>query len=403
MSFFRKENGEVSLLIDIGNGSVTGSFVLFKTKDTPLFLYSLSLPFNITEKPDATRLLENMLTLLDTLLATSWKSGFTHTYWKGRKKQISKVLIAFSSPWFVSKTKHIELSKEKDFIISKSFLEDVISKEETIFLNELSAGNSDNKEEVFSVIEKGIVHSKVNGYTIDNTIGKKTRNFDAFLCLAATSKNVTDKVYDRLLKYSHVPRDSVFMHTFPLVSFTVIRDIHGTPESFVMMDITSEVTDLTLIDDGVIIASSSMPSGKNFIIRKIADSFSVSAEIASSMLNLYSAKRMGDKETEEVENVLRDVEKEWAIYLENALQELTPKMTLPGVVYLTLDSEVAEIYGQFLKLQKTDTTAVFRKNMEIRIITKETLADKYMSKISVPANQFIVLLAVFYDKIIRKA
>ena len=69
-----------------------------------------------------------------------------------------------------------------------------------------------------------------------------------------------------------------------------------------------------------------------------------------------------------IEEIFADVEKEWSIYLENGLSDLSPQFILPGNVYLTCDSDVENIYTNFLKLSKTDETAMFRKNIEINFL-----------------------------------
>lgn len=396
LSLFRKNTDEVSLLLDIGNGSITGSLVLFRKGSKPDFLYSLEVPFIISEKPNVSKLAEDMVGLLQTLLQDTMKLGFRHKYWKDKTKKIDGALLTFSSPWFVSKTKHIELSNDSSFVITKAFVEDIIKKEEEIFKNELK---SNVTESDFQVIEKSIVHTKINGYTLDDSIGKKTKNLDAFLYMSVVSTGIINKVEDILLKFAHIPKNRVLIHTFPLVSFTVVRDVFSASSDFILIDVTGEVTDITLVQNDVIKQSVSIPSGRNFMIRKIMKSFNVPSEIAESTLNLYTEDKLSPEDLVKMEEVIVDVEKEWSIYLESGLNELSPKMILPGNIYLTADNDVSGVYINFLRLSKTDSTAMFRKALNINHVSLESTSTFYIADSTVRTNEFAVILAIFYNKV----
>ena len=314
-------------------------------------------------------------------------------------KKIEKVLVTFSSPWFALKTKHINLVQQNYFLITKDFLDDIIEKEKKVFEKLLSGEDSPNKS--FEIVEKSIVHTKINGYEMSNSLGRKTKNFDAYLCLSVVGKSTIDIVHNAILKNSHIPADMVSIHTFPVVSFIVVRDIFSANSDFIIMDITGEVTDLTLVEDNVVIKSISMPSGRNFIIRQIAKKLDLSAEIAESNLHLYAEGKLDEKTKIQIQTILLDVEKEWSIYLESAIQEFSSQKNIPSTVYLTVDSDVAPIYKDFLSLVKTDSTAEFRKNMNLIHINKETLSHFYETQMEVEVNEFMAILAVFYNKLFQ--
>ncbi len=399
MSIFGKSNDKVYLLIDIGSGSLTSSFVLYKKKDIPLFLHTITKDFVVTDKPNSTSLFESMAKTLDETLEEMVREGRSHKYWKGNNTEISGAVISFSSPWFMPKTKHIEITKEKPFIVSQKFVDDLIKQEEILF--EEDTNKSTNTNDQFEVIEKSIVHMKINGYVLKNYIGHKTSTFDAFLCMSIISKGVITKIYDTILKHTHIPKESILSHTFPIVSFSILRDLYPNYSNFLIVDTTSEVTDLTLIDNDVISQASSFPSGTNFILRQIAKSFSVSTEIAKSTLTLFVEGKLDKEVSTKMELVINDVEKEWSIYFEKALEELSNGKNLPSRVYITSENEVSSIYKTFLKLPKADTTSTFRKNADIVYIENKFFAQLYKNDSITAPNEFIVMLTVFYDKLFK--
>ncbi len=400
MSFLKSSNKKVRLLLDVGSGSLTVSLVLFEDKKVPVFLHTISQDFVIVEKLNSVKLFENMIKSLDLVLTKIMKDGFNHKYWKSNSKKLDGVTLSFSSPWFMPKTKHIEIVKEKAFVISESFVDEVISKEEKIFESEII--NSNGQEDSFEVIEKTIVHIKVNGYILNQTFGHRTNTFDAYLCMSIVSSGVIHKINELILKHTHIPKEKITAHTFPVVSFAVLRDLYQNHSNFLIIDTTSEVTDVTLVQNEIITETASFPSGRNFVIRQIVKGFGVSSEIAESTFSLYTLGKLDTETNKKMEAVLVGVEKEWSIYFQKAISEVAKEGTLPNRIYLTCDSDVANLYTSFLKLPKADETATLRKNVDIVHLNNTILAQLYKNDSVTVPNEFIVTLAVFCNKIFNK-
>lgn len=400
MGFFTKSDSKVCLLIDIGSGSITTSYVLYERGKHLVFLHTLSREFTIADKPTSFKLVENMSNTLDSLLLDMSKNGFSHKYFKSNSKNISQVVMSFSSPWFMPKTKHVEIIKEKAFTITDSFINDLVSKEEEVFKKEIMSEHDSDGNDTFEVVENSIVHIKVNGYALKSISGHKTNSLDAYLCMSVISGGVLERVYSLILKHTHISRENILIHTFPVVSFSVLRDLFSQTRDFIILDATSEVTDITLVQGDIIVNTASIPTGKNFIVRQIAREFKVSVEIAESTLALYIAEKLDKVTADKMEKVITEIEKEWAVYFEKALLDLSQQLSLPQKLYITSDYESSKIYSMFVKLPKADVTALFRKNVDVLHVENKVLNNFYVNdSITIP-NEFIVILAIFYQKIV---
>ncbi len=398
VSFLRGNKEENALLIDIGNGSISGSLVVFLEKEKPKFIYIIKKFFAVNEIPDASNLEIQMNMLLDETLAVLINKGFENKYWTGKKKSIDKILVSFSSPWFLSKTKAIHLTNEREFVITSKFLNDILKNETELLKNELKTNDA---EVTYEVIERSIVHSKINGYTLDTTIGKSTKNFDASLYMSVVEAPFIEKIFQTLHTHTHLGKENILFNTFPLISFTVIRDLFTKEQNFLLMDVTGEVTDLTLVREDIIEKIVTIPSGRNYILRQIAKSLNISLEIADSSLKLYITKKLDETMLLKISDVLIQIEKEWAIYFENGILELCPDMVLPTNLFLTTNEDVAEVYIDFLSLQKTDATINFRKNVKITNINLEKTADFYENLSGFVLDEFAVILSLFYKRILN--
>ncbi len=383
------------ILIDIGNGSTTGGIVVFPKNEKPRFIYVIKKFFLISEKVEGEKLEAEMHALLEEMLSTMTQKGLEHKYWVGKKKKFDRILVSFSSPWFISKTKSIHLEKDKEFVITPTFLNNIMTEEVELLKSEL---NKDSGHD-FEVIERSIVHSKINGYTLENAIGKNTKSFDASLYMSVVSDSFINKVLGALNKHTHVSNENVIFNTFPLISFSVIRDLFTKEQNFIIMDVTGEVTDITLVRGDIITDTVTIPSGRNFIIRQIAKSFGVSTEIAESTLRLYLSKKLEDETGKKMADIIVAVESEWAVYIENALTELSPDMNLPSKMFLTAENDVAQMYIDFLSIPKTDTTNIFRRNLKLEHINLEKTSTFYTNESGFLLDEFIVLIALFFKKV----
>jgi hypothetical protein len=206
------------------------------------------------------------------------------------------------------------------------------------------------------------------------------------------------KILGCLSKYTHVSDENVIFNTFPLISFTVIRDHFTKDSNFMIMDVTGEVTDITLVRGDIITNTVTIPTGRNFIIRQIAKDFNISTEIAESTLRLYLSKKLTDETGGKMSEIMASVESEWAIYIENALTELAPDMNLPSKMFITADNDVSEMYMDFLSIPKTDTTNIFRRNLKLEQINLEKTSTFYTNDSGFILDEFVVMLALFYKK-----
>jgi hypothetical protein len=396
-NFLSEKKDEVVLIVDIGNGSIAGAFVCFSKGRKPKLLYTTRLPFIVSEKPHASKLLEGMYSLCNELLQNMVTESHQIKELKHLKPR--SALVTFSSPWFTSKTKHVHIEKDALFTITRDFFNSVIQTEGEIFKKELKKESEQSTD--VDIIEKSIVHTTINGYALNDSLGQKTKIFDAFLCLSVISHDIIEKISNSILTHTHVPKEHVLIHSFPLVSFTVLRDIFPTVTDFLIMDVTGEVTDITLVLNNVITKTVSFPSGRNFILRQIVKVFNITPEIAGSTLHLYMSGKVDDSTYNTMQEVLTEAEKEWSIYFEDTLVELNKGVTLPSKVYITADSDVAQLFINFLKISKTDATMAFRQTVDTVSITHDTLSGLYESASLVSTDEFIGILSIFYSKFIK--
>jgi cell division ATPase FtsA len=408
LSFFKTQKEEVSLLIDIGTGSIGAAVVRFQKGQKPAILHSIRSAFAVGDMQSRPQLLVDATEALSDVLARLMQAAFDGHARKGAQRKIQSVHISFSCPWFVSRTKRVQRENLSEFAVTAPFVESVVAEEAKLFQQEIVSGD---QQAVFEgeprIVEKAIVHATINGYSLRDVIGKKAKAFDAYICLAAISQETIGSIADAIFAHTHVPREHMTFHTFPVVALSAICTIAPESTDFLMMDVTGETTDLTLVRDGILLQTVSFPSGRNFVLRQVGKAFGISPEIAESSLRLCTEGKTDDETARQMDVAMADVEKEWSIYFENALSELDSAGTparhasqgkvgrLPSMLYLTSDGDVAGMYQKFLGIKKTDGTAAFRQNLSVTRMSDELLGPLVSRGSTVPEDEFISMLALF--------
>jgi hypothetical protein len=394
MSLFEKSE-KVSLLVTIGSGLISAGLVAFADGQKPTIIYSVFLPFKIEESPEKNKLASTMNSLLGQVLSLVIKDGLSQAYWKGKKKHIYSALVSFSSPWFVSKIKKIELQEGKAFVVGQSFIQSILESEKKIFVDEINGDKSKKSPDNIIVIENAFTDFKINGYSITNYLGQKTKNLTTSLYMSAVPKSVVDIVYGQLSKHFSIKAENISMNSFSFISFAVSENLFPALNDFLLVDVTAEMTDVVLVNKKSVAEIVSFPSGRNFIIRQIARKFGVSTEIAESLLRMSAGKKSDDETTTQMQEVLSDAEKEWSIYFENAFTELSKSAVLPPIVCLTAGEDVSDLYSGFLEIQKEDQTAEFRKNIQVFHLDERAMSHLYNTDPKFKPNVFLSVLTVF--------
>jgi len=398
LSFIKKDKEELVILLDIGSGLVTSSLLVFYPKQIPKIIYLKKSFFSIKEDAGTDLLLQKMEKGLNTALEDTVKHGIKIS----KNKKIDKVLITFSSPWFFTLSKSIKVEKDEPFYITTKTIKDISDKEAQNFKAQTIETLPKNINDSLIVLESSVVNTRLNGYSVTNVIGKKTKTIEADIWLSLIPESVEKKVLGLVQKHTHISNDNILAHSFPLVSFSVIRDCFHVKESFVTMDITAETTHISFITGDIIKSTATLPIGRNYLIRQLAKNADVGQEIAESYLRLYTEYRLDAETTTLIDKTMTDIEKEWSIYFEDALVSFSAKMVISKTVFVTGEKDVNKIFSTFMLLKKEDRTKDWRSGLKLIEVNADSLSHLFVNEHPKEEDDFIAIETVFYDKRIKE-
>ena len=386
MTLFDTQKKKVTLLLDIGNGSVAVALAYIATDGAqPEVVRYIREPLSPQTKPTGAELQIALIkTLKDTLQTFLEQEKGTNKKPLIKLRDATSILCTLSSPWFFSKGKTVSISQDKSFVMTERFLADVLSKEVGLFTEEI--GTADD----LHIVEKTILGATVNGYHLLSPLHQRTCACDIYIYMSAANARLIDQIMTTVGMFSHLSHEHVRFHSFPLVAFSVIRDKFPTVHEYLLFDIAGEITDIAWVSGGMIVKTVSYPCGTHLLVRQIAKHFDVPYEVGRSYLRLFLDERATKVMTDDIRALLVGSGKEFNIYLEEALKTLSPELALPHHIFVSTYPHALEVFTEFLKQDSGSRMSTWRDHLVVTYLGEEAIQKS--------EDAFLSLEAVFLSK-----
>lgn len=336
-----KENKLVAIF-DIGSGSVGASIVKMpKDKNSiPTIIKTIRTDIKYRNELDFNLFLEDMLVALNNSADLLYKSKV------GSPEEIMCVL---ASPWYISETRIVKMSRETSFVFTKRLASELLEKEVSSF-GESYNQKYGNIKSSLSVIEHHIMGVLLNGYLVESPIGVKSKSVEMNMIISLSPKLCIDKIKQTLSNtFHHTPVD---FSSFMVASFLAIRDKYILPDSYLLLDIGGEVTDVGIVYRGILKASLSFPFGKKTFFKYICDKLEIELRDAKELFNLIKSNNLNSTKKEEILPVFNSVEALWSESFRKCIGNLPRTLSLPSTVFLTADNDIIDWFANIVKSEE---------------------------------------------------
>ncbi|OIO31739.1 MAG: hypothetical protein COZ49_02175 [Candidatus Yonathbacteria bacterium CG_4_10_14_3_um_filter_47_65] len=391
MSFFQTAKKRKAIgIIDVGSASVGGAVVAIGGDSKPTMLYSTRTELVFQEDLNFGRFLSSMLKSFEIVLEDMRK---------GSKETPREFFCSFASPWYASRTKTLHARYDSPVMVTSKMLDRFVRDEVSAF----EATLKDNRamaEDQPDVIDVNTIQVRLNGYETSNPHGKKAREVDLALYMSISSRRVLESIRNRVFKAYH--SHHVVFGTYTLVAFSAIRDIFSDKKNFLFLDITGEVSDLSIIRNNVIVETVSFPFGRNSLIRRMASGFNVGPDEAVSMIRMRQEQRHTETASKKIDDIMSRAKKEWIKYFSSALTDFSSSFSIPATIFITVDADVAALYIEAIKSEEfgqfvLTENAFDERVLDGKVLTKFLEVDNVDSGASL--DPFLALETIFVDKV----
>jgi hypothetical protein len=347
-SFFKKHTEEITALFDVTSSSVGVTLVQCNTDGIPFILFSHRENFKVEEHVSSAHLLQSMLQGLKHAVAVLYEQGLKKLNASVENRlEIASIFCTFSSPWHISETKIITLNRDIPFVVSPSLIDTFLKKEEEIVNADFSQGKYDKIYGTkVQLLERKIIHTKINGYEVKNILGKKALDFEVTFFISYISDAILKQVERILNRVVHT--GSIHYSSYSLSAWNATIDMFPGNQHFLFVDIGGEVSDIIFTSNGALMEAMTFPGGRSCVIRELMKQFAVSHDVATSYLKLYGLGSLEPVFSEKVSNAISQAAHAWYTAYSTKLTEFSAKHTIPKKVFVSSEADCVSIFQKVL-------------------------------------------------------
>jgi hypothetical protein len=388
---FGSKHDHWSLVCYVGSATVSASVVRFSKKAKPTILASVLLPMSIASDSKTGNIETKVLGLMEQALVTLVsqeipKLGSSVV----KQKNIGYAQVILSSPWYISKSAWVNISKDKSFILNDSILHETLSEQEKIFEKETLEGNYQSMVgEDIHMIEREVLSVSLNGYNTRNPYNKRTRYADLSLYMSLAPQKFLTKISEVVKKHFHI--NKIKFHTTSLVFFRTASSLFPHESEALLIEVDGETSQVTLVSGDSIVSSTNFGYGRNNTLREMMNKLSVTQEIAISSLRLMESGTLADEAKISLQNALAEDANNWNNRLTGVLSEIKSHKPLPSVCFLLCNEDVSTVFMERLKEigSKFDISHIIAVNA--KVLNSHVAVGKF-----VVTNDFILLHSLYF-------
>ncbi len=353
-SFSKKNNEENSLVFNIGSGSVSGGIIKFTEKPGEDVVYYHKENIAFQQDVSVPKHIANMKSALANLASKIQAEGLKGNDGKTKKKiKLGRVFYFFSSPWGTSQTKTIRVSESKPFKVTESYLNHIIDEQEKKLQIDIAKSGK--------IIERKIVQIKINGYAVEHFINQSTTNLELSVFFTVVPNEVLEIVNEAISLTFNLKH--VWCHSSALANFSLVRDMFHHISDYISIDISEEITEISIIRNNLISNMATIPLGRNSFIRELSKILNVGEEIADSQIKMHLAKNNDELANMKLAVEMDKAAKTWLTKITEVLDSFKEKIYVPESIFLISSVDLVPFLKD--KLQKSDFKVLLVDNRKV--------------------------------------
>lgn len=390
-----KNKERLTVIFDIGSASVAGALVSIEKDNKPRILYSVRKDMVFQEELDFELFRISMLRTLDDVANILAQDGLRCA--EDEHKNIRsprQVRCFFSSPWFFSQTREVAYSPSEPFRVTEKLISDIVDDEAREFMSSQNTARkigSGNR----TLIEKQVVRIKLNGYETLKPYGQEVSRMDLTFIMSVVPEKLL-KETSELIRKKFAVEDLAF-GAFPTALFSVARYEMNAPEQFLAIDISGELTDVSIVKNYIPIETNTFPMGKKSVIRILAKKLNTNPQEALSLLHLYYSDSLEQEQKKRTGKALKTAAEQWGNSFRESLSYLSEHFSVPEVVYLAADIDVSRFFADIIQKEEFKHLTMLDITLRVTEVTATLLHTKCHFYNDARRDPFIMLESIFVD------
>ncbi len=278
--FSKHETTRTIVLFHIGSGQVRAAAIVLQGGMPHMVYHTASyVPFfdltNTERYEHAT-----LATLLEVVMRVS--TDYLSQLSRGKRKDVEFVCV-FSSPWFIEATRSVTLKKKTPFAVTRALIANLQEQEYKAFIEQTKEKN--DTVVPMTSIENVLVSTQLDGYTTDKPYDRRTHELRATFHITVATETLMKRVRETFSQLAdHTP---VRFASATFVTHHALQKLFPEEHTMLQVVISGECTDVSIIENNVLIGTQTFPHGTRSVLRTMAQQHHMNFEEAVSRSNLY--------------------------------------------------------------------------------------------------------------------
>ncbi|MBI2618437.1 hypothetical protein HYW58_03235 [Candidatus Kaiserbacteria bacterium] len=381
--FSRHKDTQPVVIFDIGSASVGGAVV--SLKESPHVEYSTREYIPLQEVPDESHFIPVMAETLLRVGRDIQKTGLNRD---GTSVLPRDIIAVFGSPWHDTRTIAASFEHHESFKVTDRVMDNLLAQ-----IRDKKNNSPKDSGKTSVVIEEKIIHSSLNGYVTNSPLGKTARRINVTFLESTVSKDMHERV-SSVIHEVFSPDVPLILRSFTLTSFSLARDMFPEKKNFLLVDVTGEVSEISVIQDSILGDTLSFPYGRNTVVRNIAKSAGSLPEETLSRVKMYFSSGGN-----ELEGQMTEEEKRWTEMFGKACAELsTSALPLPQTVFLVADTVFAKWFKGMIERVDFSQFTITHESFQVFSLIEAHIEETCTAKEGVVCDSFLITEALFYNK-----
>jgi len=381
-----KKKEELFLVFDVHSASVGAALFFTDSTKTPRIVASVRefIPVENDLSPDR----------LFTLILGCLKS-VAHKISKKGLGAPARVFCVLGAPWHVSQTRIIKLSKNVPFVFTEKLADELTQKEIALVRSEYAHMYKDMSG-MLRPIELKNIKTKLNSYDTTKPIGKTTSSVEMHIFISMSAEDVCNKIEAIIEK--HYPHREIKFSSFTMASFAALRDMYHDRENFILIHLSGEITDITMVKKSTLRETVTFPMGINFFLRGIASGLHITPAEAQSFLSLHNDGHAGESISQTLTPLIVSLEREWLKKFQEALANLSNDISIPSLLYVTTSKNFVDFFTEMIKGEQFNQYTLAESKFEIVPCSSETLHTALTFSQGAEFDAYLALDAIYINR-----
>ena len=392
--FSRKPKEELVAVFDIGSGGIGGALVLIPLKKNidgnqkSRILFTTRTPIIFHNDFKFNHFVKLMLEAFEITASNIEKA-------KLGAPQRAHLFLA--SPWYVSQTRIIKMKKNEPFVFNNRLAEELINQEIKSF-EKLQLTKFLNTENKPKIIEKKNIKTTLNGYQMEKPFAKKAKELEITLFISMSTENIINSLKNKTRKFFNIP---INFSSFLLSSFIVTRDLFIDKNNFLLIDISGEITDVSVIKNDILLESISFPLGRNFVIRGIMSGFNKNREESTSLLRMYNGAKLTEEITKKIDKILENSRKKWLKEFQTSVVDISDNLIMPDTIFLTADDDIIHWFKENIEKEEFSQYTLTEKKFNIILLDNLPLSDYCSISEETSCDPFLIMESISTARLVH--